>query len=224
MAQQDYNGALTGKEIDALPGRIAALEAVTFPLTASYGTKNNGTYEVGTSVTPTVALNITRKGADVASSATVTVSPSGATVASNNKSWTAPALSSGSKSYSTSVTQGGQTVSLGSLSWSFTYYRYRGALSSVPSDYAAAIKALATKELSTSSSLGSTALAANKYYLFAVKGSNVTFTVKHAQTGGVISGCVTGTATIAQENGAGSNVYSYVLVPASSSAWNFTIN
>ena len=170
-----------------------------------------------------MSLSITRQGTSVATDAVVSVSPStGVTIASNNSGWTGPVLTSGNNTFTTTVQQGGQTKSV-DAKFNFTYYRYRGALSNVPSDYATAIKSLA-KEFSTSASLSSTTLAANKYYLFAVKGINVTFTVKHAQTGGTISGCVTGTATIEQENGAGSNVYSYVLVPASSSEWNFTIN
>lgn len=218
-----YQGALTGQQIDALPGRIAALEAETFPLTIVQ-TGNAGTYEVGTSVTPTMSLSITRKGTSVASTAVVSVSPSeGVTIAQDKSGWTGPAINSGNNSFTTTVQQGGQTKTA-TAAFNFTYYRYRGAIDSVPSDYAVAIKALTTKELSTTTTLGSTALAANKYYLFAVKGDNVTFVVRHAQTGAEISGCVTGTATIEQENQQGSNTYSYVLVPASSSSWNFTIS
>lgn len=190
-----------------------------FPLTASWASNNAGTREVGTKVVPTGTAKIERKGTDVSSSATLTVA--GATV--SGKTFTGTEISSGSKSYSGSVTQGGQTKSLGSLTWSFTYYRYRGAVSSVPTDYPTAIKALATKELSTSSTLGSTTLAANMYYLFAVKGS-ATLVCRHASTDGVIGGCVTGTCTVSQENDATkTNTYSYILVPASASQWSFKI-
>lgn len=221
----DYQGQLTGPEIDALPGRIAALEDATFPLTVA--ATGGGTYEVGLSVTPSVSLSITRKGQSVAEEATVSVSGvTNPNVAQDKSGWTADAVTPSSATTitaTTSVTQGGKTETK-TNQWKFTYYRYRGEVSNVPSDYAAAIKALATKELSTVTTLGSTNLSANKYYLFAVKGSDVSFVVRHTQTGAEISGCVTGTATIEQENEQGSNTYSYVLVPASSSSWSFTIS
>lgn len=203
------------KSIDELMTKV-------FPLTASYTSKNNsGTREVGTSVTPSAEFTITRQGKDVSASATVTAQ--GTTIAADKKSWTAPAISSGSVTYSTSVTQGGQTVNLGALTWAFSYYRYYGEVDSIPTDFVAAIKGL-SKQLSTSSVIQSTKLNANKYYLFAVKGASVQFKVLHAEFNAPISGCITGTVTLEQENKVASNVYSYVLVPASTSSWNFKIN
>lgn len=205
--------------------KIADLEDAIFPLTVA--ATGGGTYEVGDRVSLAVSLSITRKGQSVASSADVSVS--GVTnpqVAQDKSGWTADAVTPSSATTitaTTSVTQGGKTETKNNQ-WKFTYYRYRGEVKGVPIDYAAAIKALSTKELSTTTTLGSTALSANKYYLFAVKGDNVTFVVRHTQTGAEISGCVTGTATIEQENEQGSNTYSYVLIPASSSSWSFTIS
>ena len=109
------------------------------------------------------------------------------------------------------------------ISYIFREYRYRGELSSVPSDYVSAIKGLDTQELNETATLGSTNLPANKYYLFAVVG-NKTLICRHAATGGLISGTVTGTCQIPRQNGTkNDNTYSYILVPKSEIAWAFTI-
>ena len=197
---------------------INALMTEVFPLSVAYTRHNAGVREVGTLVTPTASFRATRQGSPVTPESVV-VTP-GATV--NGNSWTGTPVSSGSVTYTTKITQGGQTKTLSALTWSFTYYRYRGAISSIPVDYASTIKALATKELSTAATLGSTALNAGMYYLFAVKGV-VTLVCRHAATDGIIGGCVTGTVELKQENGQGTNNYSYILVPASSNNWNFKI-
>lgn len=199
---------------------IAELQASTYPLTVAWASSNAGTREVGDAIQPTGTLKIERKGKDVSALATVEVTPS-ATLSADKKTFTGASISSGSVSYSAKVTQGGQSVTTSALNYSFTYYRYRGALSAVPTDYPTAIKGLATKELSTTPTLGTTDLAAGKYYLFAVKG-NVTLKCQHASTGGEISGCITGTCNVTSDK-AGTNLYSYILVPASSSAWQFKI-
>jgi hypothetical protein len=78
--------------------------------------------------------------------------------------------------------------------------------------------------------LGGTNLPANKYYLFAVKSDTaVTLVVRENSTNAIVSGTVTGTVTLTQENNyqeggsARTNTYYYVLVPASTSAWTFKI-
>ena len=197
---------------------INALMTEVFPLSVAYTRHNAGVREVGTLVTPTASFRATRQGSPVTPES-VEVTPS-ATV--NGNSWTGTPVSSGSVTYTTKITQGGQTKTLSALTWAFTYYRYRGAISSIPVDYASTIKALATKELSTAATLGSTALNAGMYYLFAVKGV-VTLVCRHAATDGIIGGCVTGTVELEQENEQGTNTYSYILVPASSNNWNFKI-
>ena len=197
---------------------LNALMIEVFPLSVAYTSNNAGVREVGTLVTPTASFSATRQGSPVTPES-VAVTPS-ATVDGN--SWVGTPVSSGSVTYTTQITQGGQTKTLSALTWSFTYYRYRGAISSIPVDYASTIKALATKELSTAATLGSTALNAGMYYLFAVKGV-VTLVCRHAATDGIIGGCVTGTVELEQENEQGTNTYSYILVPASSNNWNFKI-
>ena len=93
-------------------------------------------------------------------------------------------------------------------------------------DIVAAIRAL-PKTLSDDTTLGATSLAANKYYLFAAKGS-FTFVVRDTSDNSVISGgeeglVYSGTSTVPQENGQGSNTYSWVLVPFADVDWSFKI-
>ena len=197
---------------------INALMTEVFPLSVAYTSHNAGVREVGTLVIPTASFIATRQGSPVTPES-VAATPS---VTFNGNSWTGSSISSGSVTYIIQITQGGQTKTLSALTWSFTYYRYRGAISSIPVDYASSIKALSTKELSTAGTLGSTALNAGMYYLFAVKGI-VTLVCRHAATDGIIGGCVAGTVELEQENGQGTNTYSYILVPASSNNWNFKI-
>jgi hypothetical protein len=223
-----------GSVADALSGLLTdlqALQAEVWPLVVAYGTKNDGKYEYGTSVAPSVAWSAKRHGQSVApSSAAVTTTLSG-TMAANKLSYSAAAAAlTAEQSFSVAVSQGGQTVNLAQVKWTPTFYRYHGVVDSVPSNYATAIKALATKELSTVATLGGTNLPASKYYLFAVKSdTTVTLVVRENSTNAIVSGTVTGTVTLTQENNyqeggsARTNTYYYVLVPASTSAWTFKI-
>lgn len=223
-ATVSYSGLMSAQD----KGLLNDVVTKVFPLTVEIASSNAGTREVGDAVTPTIVLNITRKGANVASSATTSVSPSGS-VSQDNRTITDSEISSGSKTYQITVAQGGQTASPANQTFRFTNYRYKGPLSAKPSaaNIVAAIRAL-PKELSTVSTLGvndgGVQLNANMYYLFAVKGT-VSLTVKNAKSGGTINipASDKGTATVPQENGLGSNTYSWVIVPASSNAWYFMI-
>lgn len=203
-----------------------------FPVKVAIASSNAGTYEIGDaqhSVTPQIVLSITRKGADVSSSATVAVTPSG-TVGSDNKTITDSAISSGSKTYHIAVTQGGQTVSPPNQTFDFKNYLYKGAFSSdqkaaVKANLVTAIKAR-TKVLSDDKTLAQTTLNGGFCYLFAVKG-HVNLVVKNAKSGGTISvdpsdkGFIT---DFPQENNPSlTNEYSWIIVPASSNTWYFQI-
>jgi hypothetical protein len=225
-----------GSVADALTELLAdvqALQAEVWPLVVAYGTKNDGKYEYGDSVTPSVAWTATRQGSAVTPSSAVATTNLSGTMASNKLSYSAPSLNlTSEKTFAVVVSQGGQSVSLAQVKWTPTFYRYRGEVSSVPtpSDYASTIKALTTKELSVEKTLGATQLAANKYYLFAVKSDTaVTLVVRENSTNAIVSGTVTGSVTLTQENNyqedgsARTNTYYYVLVPASTSAWTFKI-
>lgn len=196
-----------------------------FPVEAKVVSSNVGTFEVGTSVTPSVTLDITRNGEDVSGSAAVTVIPDTAIVSADNKTITGIAKTSGTYSLQIKVTQAEQDAVVDpNPSWTWTNYRYRGTSSTKPTsaNIADAIKALATKELSIASTLGSTNLAANMYYIFAVKG-NVNLVAHHAGTDAILNGCTTGKVTIERVNKSGSDEYSYIIVEKSSSSWSFTI-
>ena len=203
--------------------RITYLEKQTIPLALSYIsiTPKAGTSERGTTFVPVVRMSIKWKGNNVADKSTVTVTPA-VTLATNNEAFTGATISNDT-TYKVSVNYDGIKGNFPDISYIFREYRYRGELSSVPSDYVSAIKGLDTQELNETATLGSTNLPANKYYLFAVVG-NKKLVCRHAATGGLISGTVTGTCQIPRQNGTkNDNTYSYILVPKSEIAWAFTI-
>lgn len=200
-----------------------------FPVKVSIASSNADVREVGTSVTPTIVLGITRKGVDVSSSANVVVTPSG-TVGADGKTITDSAISSGSKTYHIAVTQGGQTVSPPNQTFDFKNYLYKGAFSSdqkaaVKANLVTAIKAR-TKVLSDDKALAQTTLNGGFCYLFAVKG-HVNLVVKNAKSGGIISVDSSDKGFISdfpQENNPSlTNEYSWIIVPASSNTWYFQI-
>ena len=203
--------------------RITYLEKQTIPLALSYIsiTPKAGTSERGTTFVPVVRMSIKWKGNNVADKSTVTATPA-VTLATNNEAFTGATISNDT-TYKVSVNYDGIKGNFPDISYIFREYRYRGELSSVPSDYVSAIKGLDTQELNETATLGSTNLPANKYYLFAVVG-NKKLVCRHAATGGLISGTVTGTCQIPRQNGTkNDNTYSYILVPKSEIAWAFTI-
>lgn len=195
-----------------------------FPLTVAVVSSNAGTREIGTSVTPNIVLGITRKGADVSSSANTTSSEG--TVQSDHKTIIGSALTSGTTTFQISVSQGGQTKSAPNQVFDFMNYMYYGEVSTKPAS-ATAVATLCengslSKQLSRATTKSSTNLAANKYYVFAVKGS-VNLVCRHAGTDAVVTGCTTETATIQRVNNSGSDSYSYIIVEKSASAWSFKI-
>lgn len=197
-----------------------------FPVKVQVVSSNADVREIGTSVTPNIVLNITRKGVDVAESAVVTVSPSG-TVGSDNKTITDTAISSGSKTYQIAVVQGGQTVNTPNQVFSFLNYRYYGAVDTKPAN-ANAVKALCqnntlTKQLSSLTTMGKTTLAANKYFVFVIPTTSPNLIVKNANSGGTVDNAGSGTFELARVNGTANINCKYVIVPASPNAWNFEI-
>ena len=223
----------TGTGLIATNAQQAFKELATaiFPVTASIYEGNTGTFETGTPITPLLKLDIKRNGVNVQSSSTVSVNPPEdmeVTTASNRKviTYTGEPLTSGTHTYAIDVVQGGQHAAPLTAEYKFSYYRYKGALSSKPNtaNIVAAIRAL-PKELSTVTTLGQTTLEGGKYYLFAVKGT-VSLIVKNAKSGGTIDipSSDKGTCIVPQENGVGDgNTYSWVIVPASSNTWYFQI-
>ena len=196
-----------------------------FPVKVQVVSSNAGAREIGTSITPSISLGITRKGADVSDDAEVTFTPDDGDWEDNT--YTGAAISSGSKTYQISVMQGGQTVSAPNQKFEFMNYRYYGVVSAAPAN-AAAVKTLCqngtlSKQLSNSTTLGDTELAANKYYVFVIPNTSVNLVVKNAKSGNTISGCTVGTVEIPRVNGSANVNYKYVIVPASSISWTFKI-
>lgn len=198
-----------------------------FPLTVGVVSSNAGTFEIGTSVTPQIVLSITRKGADIpASEITENITPNPAYVSPDKRTISGNQVSSGTTTYQIAVTQGGQTKSIPNQVFDFMNYMYFGETSTKPAN-ASAVATLCqngslSKQLSRATTKASTNLAANRYYVFAVKGS-VNLVCRHAGTDAVVTGCTTGTATIQRVNNSGSDSYSYIIVEKSQSAWSFKI-
>lgn len=209
-----------------------ALLTEVFPLAVTIASTNAGTREIGEEVTPNIVLSIARRGADVSSSA-ITTSSEG-TVQSDHKTIIGSALTSGTTTFQISVSQGGQTVNAPAQTFSFLNYRYRGVVpaNNIPSDATAKtnyVKQLCqnntiSKELSASTQLtGKNALAADKCYVFVIPTQSPNLIVKNANSGGVVDNAGTDTFELARVNGTGTVNCKYVIVPASSNAWNFEI-
>jgi hypothetical protein len=198
-----------------------------FPLTVGIFASNAGTFEVGDNITPQIVLSITRKGVDVpAADITENIIPNPAYVSPDKRTISGNQVSSGTTTYQIAVTQGGQTKSVPNQVFDFMNYMYYGEVSTKPAS-ATAVATLCengtlSKQLSRATTKSNTNLAANKYYVFAVKGS-VNLVCRHAGTEAIVTGCTTETATVQRVNNSGSDSYSYIIVEKSASAWSFKI-
>lgn len=211
---------------------IKELATAIFPVTASIYEGNTGTFETGDEIAPLLKLDIKRNGVNVQSSATVSVNPPEdmeVTTVSNRKviTYTGEPLTSGTHTYAIDVLEGGQHAKQLTAEYKFLDYRYYGVVSSKPAN-ANAVKILCqngtlSKQLSNSTVLGDTELAANKYYVFVIPNTSVDLVVKNAKSGNTISGCTVGTVEISRVNGSANVNYKYVIVPASSISWTFKI-
>lgn len=211
---------------------IKELATAIFPVTASFYEGNTGTFETGTPVTPLLKLDIKRNGVNVQSSATVSVNPPEdmeVTTVSNRKvvTYTGEPLISGTHTYAIDVLEGGQHAKQLTAEYKFLDYRYYGAVSSKPAN-ADAVKTLCqngtlTKQLSSSTTMGKTALAGNKYFVFVIPTTSPNLIVKNANSGGTVDNAGSGTFEIARVNGSANINCKYVIVPASPNSWNFEI-
>ena len=223
----------TGLVATDVQGGIKELATAIFPVTASIYEGNAGTFETGTPVTPLLKLDIKRNGVNVQSSSTVNVNPPEdmeVTTVSNRKviTYTGEPLTSGTHTYQIAVTQGGQTVNAPNQVFDFMNYRYYGVINSSTEPTKAQVKTLCengtlTKQLSRSTKMGATDLAANKCFVFVVPTTSVNLIVKNAKSGYPISGCTVDTVTVNRVNGTAEVSCKYVIVPAGSAAWTFEI-
>lgn len=214
---------------------FAEIAREIYPVQVTIAESNAGTFEIGTRKTPHIVLSILRNGADVSSLADTTSSQG--EVQSDHKTIIGSEITSGTTTFQISVSQGGQTVNAPNQVFKFLPYVYGGELSNKPAN-ANAVKAqleswgsshgvLSDKTDSKAivSVTGNVPLSANKYYLFAVKGS-YNFIVKNASSGGVISvnsSDMGKNLTINRVNGSGTDNYSWIIVPASPNSWTFRI-
>lgn len=205
---------------------FAEIAREIYPVQVTIAESNAGTFEIGTSKTPHIVLSILRNGADVSSSADTTSSQG--EVQSDHKTIIGSEITSGTTTFQISVSQGGQTVNAPNQVFDFMNYRYYGVINSTTEPTKAQVKTLCengtlTKQLSRSTKMSATDLAANKCYVFVVPNTNVNLIVKNAKSGNPISGCTVDTVTINRVNGTGTVNCKYVIVPYGAAAWTFEI-
>lgn len=109
---------------------LQEIELATFPLslTASGG----GTFEVGSSNKKAIGIIVTRKGTDVTSSSTITVTASGSvtgSLSSDKKTWTPSTNISSNTSVTVKATYGSQNATK-TVNYTFKYKKYWGTSTS----------------------------------------------------------------------------------------------
>lgn len=109
---------------------LQEIELATFPLslTASGG----GTFEVGSSNKKAIGIIVTRKGTDVTSSSTITVTASGSvtgSLSSDKKTWTPSTNISSNTSVAVKATYGSQNATK-TVNYTFKYKKYWGTSTS----------------------------------------------------------------------------------------------
>ena len=127
------NGATetkAGLMTSAMFKTLQELELQAFPLSVSASISGAGTYEVGSSTTNPISINVTRKGTQVNSGATITVTQgSGATVNGSLSAaktvWTPNGPVTSYCSKSVAVTYGAQSKTV-TVAWNFKYKKYWG--------------------------------------------------------------------------------------------------
>ena len=193
-----------------------------FPLQVSVSVSNAGWFEKGSAVFPDVVLNITRRGVGVARDTTLTTPMSVAAETDNTLRLTYQQITENT-SFNIAVHHKGATVNVAQQQYRFANYVYGDVLSGLPIDVVNSIyNARTLVELSARTTYSGT-LQAGKLFLFAVPG-NVTLLCKHSETGADISGCETGTCQVPRRlDESKTDLYSYIIVPASDVAWNFKI-
>ena len=205
---------------------FAEIAREIYPVQVTIAESNAGTFEMGTRKTPHIVLSILRNGADVSSSADTTSSQG--EVQSDHKTIIGSEITSGTTTFQISVSQGGQTVNAPNQVFDFMNYRYYGVINSTTEPTKTQVKTLCengtlTKQLSRSTKMSATDLAANKCYVFVVPNTNVNLIVRNAKSGNPISGCTVDTVTINRVNGTDTVNCKYVIVPYGTAAWTFEI-
>ena len=192
-----------------------------FPLKVNVSYTNSGWYEKGVSVSPNVSLNISRRGVGVARNVTLTT-PMEVDSRTDNTIILRYSQITENTSFNIAVHHKGSTVNVVQQQYRFANFVYGDILSAMPVNIVNSIvSSRILRELSMRTTYDGT-LQAGKLFLFAVPG-NVSLFCKHAETGADISGCTKGTCQVPRQTSETTDLYSYIIVPASDVAWNFKI-
>ncbi len=151
---------------------LQEIELATFPLslTASGG----GTFEVGSSNKNTIGIIVTRKGTDVTSSSTITVTASGSvtgSLSSDKKTWTPSTNISSNTSVAVKATYGSQNATK-TVNYTFKYKKYWGTSTSA-SLTSSQVIALAGSTWADSKAMGTTTFdcTGGKYVYYVIPSS-----------------------------------------------------
>lgn len=151
---------------------LQEIELATFPLslTASGG----GTFEVGSSNKNSIGIIVTRKGTDVTSSSTITVTASGSvtgSLSSDKKTWTPSTNISSNTSVAVKATYGSQNATK-TVSYTFKYKKYWGTSTSA-SLTSSQVIALAGSTWADSKAMGATTFdcTGGKYVYYVIPSS-----------------------------------------------------
>lgn len=151
---------------------LQEIELATFPLslTASGG----GTFEVGSSNKKAIGIIVTRKGTDVTSSSTITVTASGrvtGSLSSDKKTWTPSTNISSNTSVAVKATYGSQNATK-TVNYTFKYKKYWGTSTSA-SLTSSQVIALAGSTWADSKAMGATTFdcTGGKYVYYVIPSS-----------------------------------------------------
>ena len=151
---------------------LQELELATFPLslTASGG----GTFEVGSSNKNAIGIIVTRKGTDVTSSSTITVTASGSvtgSLSSDKKTWTPSTNISSNTSVAVKATYGSQNATK-TVNYTFKYKKYWG-VAATPTLTNAQVLALTGSGWADSKAMGATTFncTGGKYVYYVIPSS-----------------------------------------------------
>ena len=151
---------------------LQEIELATFPLslTASGG----GTFEVGSSNKNAIGIIVTRKGTDVTSSSTITVTASGSvtgSLSSDKKTWTPSTNISSNTSVAVKATYGSQNATK-TVNYTFKYKKYWGTSTSA-SLTSSQVIALAGSTWAGSKAMGATTFdcTGGKYVYYVIPSS-----------------------------------------------------
>lgn len=151
---------------------LQEIELATFPLslTASGG----GTFEVGSSNKNAIGIIVTRKGTDVTSSSTITVTASGSvtgSLRSDKKTWTPSTNISSNTSVAVKATYGSQNATK-TVNYTFKYKKYWGTSTSA-SLTSSQVIALAGSTWADSKAMGATTFdcTGGKYVYYVIPSS-----------------------------------------------------